>query len=74
MDERDTDINNQIDIVRDERMILHSRLDHMQPKSWKQDAGMNEVPVWTAAQKREREKISQRLAQLAQADRALYRL
>lgn len=71
---RDQDINRQISNVRDDRMMLRDRLAQMQPTGWTQDAGMNEVPVWSAAQQLERQKIERKLQDLAEAERALYRL
>ena len=68
-----TDIERQMSIIRDERMMLRDRLEQMQPVGWDYDLGMNEIPRWSARQLKEMDRIGRRMKELAEADRALGR-
>ena len=73
MNDQDIKVNRQINQVRDERMLLRDELTQMEPSGWRQDAGMNEVPVWSTRQRHRRDEIARKLEQLQIADNALYR-
>lgn len=70
----DENITRQMDQLREESEGLRYRLDVMRPVRMKYDAGMNEVPVYTARQQKRRAEMTRRLEEIAEAQRALSRL